>query len=156
MLHLARRERLYSAAERETCLFFPAARQGFFVSAECFRELCQRGKAVFERLFVAGVADAHALGLLKAVAGGDERARLAVHALAEVVGRDVEVVVYERSRTGLGLRVIEVLMRGDPRVEDGEILAHDGPVAVQKRVRVAKSESRDRIIKHTAADLIKL
>lgn len=156
MLHLARRERLYSAAERETCLFFPAARQGFFVSAECFRELCQRGKAVFERLFVAGVADAHALGLLKAVAGGDERARLVVEPLAEVIRRHVKIVIDQRRCAGLGPGVVKMRIFRNPRVQNREILAHDGPVAVQKRVRVAKSESRDRIIKHTAADLIKL
>ena len=78
------------------------------------------GEAFGEGLLVAGIADAHAVRLLEAVAGSDERARLAVHALAEVVGRDVVVVVHERSRTGLGLRVIEVLMRSDPRVERSE------------------------------------
>lgn len=57
------------------------------------------GEAFGEGLLVAGIADAHAVRLLEAVAGGDKRARLAVHALAEVVGRDVEVVVHERSRT---------------------------------------------------------
>ena len=110
------------------------------------------GEAFGEGLLVAGIADAHAVRLLEAVAGGDERARLAVHALAEVVGRDVEVVVHERSRTGLGLRVIEVLMRGDPRVEDGEILAHDGLVAAEHGVAVAQGDGRDGVVEHAAAD----
>ena len=82
---------------------FPCREAGLFVSAERFRKPCQRGEAVFQRLFVAGVADAHALGLLKAIAGGDERARLVVEPLAEVIRRHVKIVIDQRRCAGLRL-----------------------------------------------------
>lgn len=54
---------------------------GFLLFIACFRrsqrrgKLRHRGKAVSERVDVAGVADAHAVGLLEAVARGHADAR---------------------------------------------------------------------------------
>ena len=131
---------------------FSCREAGLFVSAERFRKPCQRGKAVFQRLFVAGVANAHALGLLEAIAGRDERARLIIEPLAELIRRHVKIVIDQRRCAGLGLGVVKMRIFGDPCVQNREILAHDGPVAAQKRVRVAKGESGDRVVKHPAAN----
>ena len=131
---------------------FSCREAGLVVSAERFRKPCQRGKAVFERLFVAGVADAHAPGLLEAIAGRDERARLVVEPLAELIRRHVKIVLDQRRCAGLGPGVVKMRIFRNPRVQNREVLAHDGPVAAQKRVRVAKSEGRHCIVKHAAAN----
>ena len=92
------------------------------------------------------------MGLLEAVARRDERTGLVVHALAKLVGGDIEIVVNERGRTGFGLGVEKVRIFLDPVIEDGEVLAHDALIALEHHVAVAQGDGRDRIVEHAAAN----
>ena len=112
----------------------------------CFELGCKlrdRGKAGFERLGVAGVADAHAAGLLEAVAGRDECACLMVHTGAEIVGRDIKIVIDKRGRACLRLGIEEVLGGIDPVVKNGEVRAHDAGVARDELVLMAERDGGD-------------
>jgi hypothetical protein len=48
------------------------------------------------------------VGLLEAIAGGDKGPGFMIHLLAELVGWDVIIIVYQGSGARLGLGVIEM------------------------------------------------
>ena len=74
-----------------------------------------------------------------------------VHTGAEIVGRDIEIVIDKSGSARLRLGIEEVLGGIDPVVEDGEVRAHDAGVARDELVLMAERYGGDSLIEHAAA-----
>ena len=75
-----------------------------------------------------------------------------VHAVAEAVAVQREIVVDEGGRAGLRLDVGQARLACDPGVEDGEVFANDGAVSRQKLVGVKQGDGREGLVEEAAAD----
>ena len=67
--------------------------------------------------------------LLKAVSRRDKGSGLMIHFFAELIGRNVKIIVDQCRCTGLRLRIVEMRVRLYPRIQNCKIFAHDLPVA---------------------------
>ena len=108
-----------SAMERPPCtnLHRSGRPQALLVASGTERHLFKRAKEATDgcqplakvvHIVAVGIADTHALGLLKGVAGRNQSTLGLHHANAEVIGVDVVVVVHECRRASLRLAAGEV------------------------------------------------
>ena len=74
-----------------------------------------------------------------------------VHTGAEIVGRDIKIVIDKRGCARLRLGIEEVLGGVDPIVKNGEVRAHDAGVARDELVLMAERYGGDSLIEHAAA-----
>ena len=75
-----------------------------------------------------------------------------IHFFAELIGRNIKIIVDQCRCTGLRLRIVEMRVRLYPRIQNCKIFAHDLPIAGKHFIAVPQGDGGDGVIKNTAAN----